>query len=140
MKFDNIEKEYIYILNLFQQNSIMIKDIIINKSMILSFIQNDKMREIILLYNNESKSITHYELNCEFKNLMSDIAQIKKDVHDIHNAIHNNNINISQNNNNNVNKDNIFENNTKEFDIYHDFVIDNTIMALNKQRKIKKII
>ena len=133
MKFDNIEKEYIYILNLFQQNSIMIKDIIINKSMILSFIQNGKMREIILLYNNVSKNITHYELNCEFKNLMSDIAQIKKDVHDIHNAIHNNNINISQNNNNNVNKTNIFEYNTKEFDIYHNFVIDNTIMVLNKQ-------
>ena len=64
---------------------------------------------------------------------MSDIAQIKKDVHDIHNAIHNNNINISQNNNNNVNKANIFEYNTKEFDIYHNFVIDNTIMVLNKQ-------
>ena len=125
IKFDNIEKEYIYILNLFQQNSIMIKDIIINKSMILSFIQNGKMREIILLYNNESKSITHYELNSEF---------------DIHNAIYNNNINISQNNNNNVNKDNIFENNTKEFDIYHDFVIDNIIMALNKQRTNQEII
>ena len=83
MKFDNIEKEYNYLLNLFQQNSIMTKDIIINQSIILTFIQNSKMIEIILLYNNESKSITHYGLNFEFKNLMSDIAQIKKDEHDI---------------------------------------------------------
>ena len=134
MKFDNIEKEYNYILNLFQQNSIMIKDIIINKSMILSFIQNGKMREIMLLYNNESKSITHYELNFEFKNLMNDIAQIKKDVHDIHNAIHNNNININQNNNN-INKNNIFDYNTQEYDIYNDFVIDRTITELDKEIK-----
>ena len=111
----------------------MIKDIEINKSIILSFIQNGKMREIILLYNDESKSITHSELNFEFKNLMNDIAQIKKDVHDIHNAIQNNNVNINQNKNNNDNKNNIFDYNTKEFDIYHDFVIDNTIMVLNKQ-------
>jgi len=90
------------------------------------------MREIILLYNNESKSITHYELNFEFKNLMSDIAQIKKDVHDIHNAIYNNNINISKNNNNS-DKKNIFDYNTKEFDMYHNFVIDNTLTVLNKQ-------
>ena len=134
MKFDNIEKDYNYILNLFQQNSIMIKDIIINKSMILSFIQNGKMREIILLYNNESKSSTHYELNYEFKNLMNDIAQIKKDVHDIHNAIHNNNININQNNNN-INKNNIFDYDTKEFVLYNDFVIDRTIAMLDNEMK-----
>ena len=48
MKFDSIEKEYNYILNLFQQNSIMIKDMIINKSLILSFIQNGKMKDILL--------------------------------------------------------------------------------------------
>ena len=83
MKFDNIEKEYNYILNSFQQNLIMIKDIKINQYILLTFFQNDKIKGIVLLYNNESKSITHYELNFEFKNLMSDIAQIKKDEHDI---------------------------------------------------------
>ena len=55
MKFANIEKEYNYLYNLFQQNSIMIKDMIINKSLILSFIQNGKMKDILLSYNNESK-------------------------------------------------------------------------------------
>ena len=126
MKFDSIEKEYNYLLNLFQQNSIMIKDMIINKSLILSFIQNGKMKDILLSYNNESKSIIHYELNSELKNLMSDIAQIKKDVHDIHNAIQNNNSD---------NKNNIFESGTKEADLYNNFVIENTLNVLDKQIK-----
>ena len=127
MKFDNIEKEYNYLLNLFQQNSIMIKDMILNKSLILSFIQNGKMKDILLSYNDESKSIIHYELNYEFKNLMNDIAQIKKDVHDIHNAI--------QNNNNTDNKNNIFDSGTKEAELYSNFVIENTINLLDKQVK-----
>ena len=134
IKFDTIEKEYNYFLNLFQQNSILIKEIIINKSMILSFIQNGKMRDITLLYNNENKSIIHYELNFEFKNLVNDIAQIKKDVHDIHNAIHNNNNNINVNQNKNIdNKNNIFDCATKEYELCKNFVIDNTITLLDKQ-------
>ena len=124
MKFDSIEKEYNYILNLFQQNSIMIKDMIINKSLILSFIQNGKMKDILLSYNSDSKSVIHYELNFEFKNLMSDIAQIKKDVHDIHNVIHNNNTD---------NKNNIFDSGTKEFDLYNNYVIENSINVMDKQ-------
>jgi hypothetical protein len=123
MKFDSIEKEYNYILNLFQQNSIMIKDMIINKSLILSFIQNGKMKDILLSYNSDSKSVIHYELNFEFKNLMSDIAQIKKDVHDIHNVIHNNT----------DNKNNIFDSGTKEFDLYNNYVIENSINVMDKQ-------
>ena len=111
-KFDNLEKEYIYFLNLFQLNSIKIKDIIINESITISFSQNGKTKEVILLYNNQSKSITHYELNVEFKSLMSDISQIKKDVQEIHEAIHNNNVNQNQNQNQNQ----MLEN--KIFDFY----------------------
>ena len=44
MKFDNIEKEYIFLINLFQLNSVMIKDITINKSMTFTFIQNGKIK------------------------------------------------------------------------------------------------
>ena len=131
MKFDTIEKEYNYFVNLFQQNSILIKNITINISMTISFIQNSKMRDIILLYNNENKSIFHYEFNFEFRNLMNDIAQIKKDVHEIHNAIHNNN-NINQNKNID-NKNNIFGCDTKENQVYKNFVIDNTLKMLNSQ-------
>lgn len=131
-KFDNLEKEYIYFLNLFQLNSIKIKDIIINESITISFSQNGKTKEVILLYNNQSKSITHYELNVEFKSLMSDISQIKKDVQEIHQAIHNNNVNQNQNQ--------ILGN--KIFDFYLGFpefqkvknnIIENTISMLDKQ-------
>ena len=131
-KFDNLEKEYIYFLNLFQLNSIKIKDIIINESITISFSQNGKTKELILLYNNQSKSITHYELNFEFKNLISDISQIKKDVQEIHQAIHNNNVNQNQNQ--------ILGN--KIFDFYLGFpefqkvknnIIENTISMLDKQ-------
>ena len=131
-KFDNLEKEYIYFLNLFQLNSIKIKDIIINESITISFSQNGKTKELILLYNNQSKSITHYELNVEFKNLISDISQIKKDVQEIHQAIHNNNVNQNQNQ--------ILGN--KIFDFYLGFpefqkvknnIIENTISMLDKQ-------
>ena len=133
-KFDNLEKEYIYFLNLFQLNSIKIKDIIINESITISFSQNGKTKEVILLYNNQSKSITHYELNVEFKSLMSDISQIKKDVQEIHEAIHNNNVNQNQNQNQ------MLEN--KIFDFYLSFpefqkvkknIIENTILMLDKQ-------
>jgi len=47
-------------------------------------------------------------------------------------AIPNNNINLNKNNNN-YNKNNIFNYNTKEFDIYNKFMINNTIAVLNKQ-------
>ena len=69
MKFDNIEKEYIFLINLFQLNSVMIKDITINKSMTFTFIQNGKIKEIILLYNNESTNIFQHVFNSEFNKL-----------------------------------------------------------------------
>ena len=129
-KYDTIEKEYNFLVYLFQTSAIRIKDIIMNKSIILSFEQNNQTKEIILSYNNESKSIMHYELNCEFKNLMSDIAQIKKEVHEIHDTIHNN---IDKNKNIEDNKNNIFEPDTKEFELYKKFVIDSALNSMNDQ-------
>ena len=101
-----------------------------NKSITLSFVQNEKMKEIILLYNIGSKSVTHYELNCEFKNLINDIAQIKKDVHEIHQAIHNNDNNINKNTDN---KNGNFDFTPKVFKTLKDFVMDNTISLLSNQ-------
>ena len=48
--------------------------------MTITYIQNSKIKEINLLYNNEAKNIVHYELNSEFKNLFNNIAQIKNEV------------------------------------------------------------
>ena len=136
-QFDTIENVYYYILNLFQMNSIMIKEILIYKSITLSFIQTGKMRELILYYNGQSKSITHYELNAEFGNLMNDIAQIKKDVQEIHHRVVNN-INI---NNFKAQEENIenkiidFYYSSPEYENVRNTLMENTRIMLDKQIK-----
>ena len=135
-KFESIEKVYNFFLNLFQLNSIMIKEIIINKSMTLTFIQNGKIKEIILLYNSDSKNITHYELNSEFKNLFNDIAQIKNEVHEMSKII---------NSNQNKKEDNEqagFYISKSDFQILKNFLVDNLLLLIdnqiNKQENIIK--
>ena len=126
-KFESIEKVYNFFLNLFQLNSIMIKEIIINKSMTLTFIQNGKIKEIILLYNSDSKNITHYELNSEFKNLFNDIAQIKNEVHEMSKII---------NSNQNKKEDNEqagFYISKSDFQILKNFLVDNLLLLIDNQ-------
>ena len=136
-QFDTIENVYYFILNLFQMNSIMIKEILVYKSITLSFIQTGKMRELILYYNGQSKSITHYELNAEFGNLMNDIAQIKKDVQEIHHRVVNN-INI---NNFKAQEENIenkiidFYFSSPEYEKVRNTLMENTRIMLDKQIK-----
>ena len=136
-QFDTIENVYYFILNLFQMNSIMIKEILVYKSITLSFIQTGKMRELFLYYNGHSKSITHYELNAEFGNLMNDIAQIKKDVQEIHHRVVNN-INI---NNFKAQEENIenkiidFYYSSPEYENVRNTLMENTRIMLDKQIK-----
>ena len=136
-QFDTIENVYYYILNLFQMNSIMIKEILIYKSITLSFIQTGKMRELILYYNGQSKSITHYELNAEFGNLMNDIAQIKKDVQEIHHRVVNNiNINNFKDQDENIeNKIIDFYFSSPEYEKVRNTLMENTRIMLDKQIK-----
>ena len=136
-QFDTIENVYYYILNLFQMNSIMIKEILIYKSITLSFIQTGKMRELILYYNGQSKSITHYELNAEFGNLMNDIAQIKKDVQEIHHRVVNNiNINNFKDQDENIeNKIIDFYFSSPEYEKVRNTFMENTRIMLDKQIK-----
>ena len=135
-KFENIEKVYNFFLNLFQLNSIMIKEIIINKSMTLTFIQNGKIKEIILLYNSDSKNITHYELNSEFKNLFNDIAQIKNEVHEMSKIIN------SNQNKKEDNEQDGFYISKSDFQILKNFLVDNLLLLIdnqiNKQENIIK--
>ena len=122
-KFESIEKVYNFFLNLFQLNSIMIKEIIINKSMTLTFIQNGKIKEIILLYNSDSKNITHYELNSEFKNLFNDIAQTNQNKKE-------------------DNEQDGFYISKSDFQILKNFLVDNLLSLIdnqiNKQENIIK--
>ena len=136
-QFDTIENVYYYILNLFQMNSIMIKEILIYKSITLSFIQTGKMRELFLYYNGQSKSITHYELNAEFGNLMNDIAQIKKDVQEIHHRVVNNiNINNFKDQDENIeNKIIDFYFSSPEYEKVRNTLMENTRIMLDKQIK-----
>ena len=136
-QFDTIENVYYFILNLFQMNSIMIKEILIYKSITLSFIQTGKMRELILYYNGQSKSITHYELNAEFGNLMNDIAQIKKDVQEIHHRVVNNiNINNFKDQDENIeNKIIDFYFSSPEYEKVRNTLMENTRTMLDKQIK-----
>ena len=136
-QFDTIENVYYYILNLFQMNSIMIKEILVYKSITLSFIQTGKMRELILYYNGQSKSITHYELNAEFGNLMNDIAQIKKDVQEIHHRVVNNiNINNFKDQDENIeNKIIDFYFSSPEYEKVRNTLMENTRIMLDKQIK-----
>ena len=135
-KFESIEKVYNFFLNLFQLNSIMIKEIIINKSMTLTFIQNGKIKEIILLYNSDSKNITHYELNSEFKNLFNDIAQIKNEVHEMSKIIN------SNQNKKEDNEQDGFYISKSDFQIFKNFLVDNLLLLIdnqiNKQENIIK--
>lgn len=135
-KFESIEKVYNFFLNLFQLNSIMIKEIIINKSMTLTFIQNGKIKEIILLYNSDSKNITHYELNSEFKNLFNDIAQIKNEVHEMSKIIN------SNQNKKEDNEQDGFYISKSDFQILKNFLVDNLLSLIdnqiNKQENIIK--
>ena len=130
-KFENIEKVYNFFLNLFQLNSIMIKEIIVNKSMTITYIQNGKIKEIILLYNNDSKNIIHYELNSEFKNLFNDIAQIKEEIHEMSKVIQNN-FNINQNKIEENEKDGFYISKT-DFQIFKNFLVDNTLSFIDNQ-------
>lgn len=136
-QFGTIENVYYYILNLFQMNSIMIKEILVYKSITLSFIQTGKMRELILYYNGQSKSITHYELNAEFGNLMNDIAQIKKDVQEIHHRVVNNiNINNFKDQDENIeNKIIDFYFSSPEYEKVRNTLMENTRIMLDKQIK-----
>ena len=61
--FNNIDEAYELIINAFEKNKIMIKDMVINKSVKLFFkiyiYNKEKDIELILLYNKEKKFINN---------------------------------------------------------------------------------
>ena len=108
--------------------------------MTLTFIQNGKIKEIILLYNSDSKNITHYELNSEFKNLFNDIAQIKNEVHEMSKIIKNN-LNSNQNKIEENEKDGFYIS-KEDFRTLKNLLVDNILSLIdnqiNKQENIIK--
>ena len=75
IKFDTINKSYEYIINIFEENNVEIKDIIINKEMKLLLILNNNKIEISLKYNKNKKDYIINELN----KLKKEIQDLKKE-------------------------------------------------------------
>ena len=88
-----IYKAYIFINSLFEENKITIKDIIINKKLVLNFkINDEKNIEIILSYNRNNNNFILNEINKlrnEIKELKKQNNQFRKEI-DILKSYHNN--------------------------------------------------
>ena len=69
-KFNSISKAYEFIFNIFEENKIIIKNIILNKEITL-LINNEKEIELTLKYNKEYQNNNSY---------INDIIQIKNEI------------------------------------------------------------
>ena len=87
---NNIDEAYELIINAFEKNKIMIKDMVINKSVKLFFkiyiYNKEKDIELILLYNKEKKFINnnnYYQLKEDINKLKEEIKILKKEIETI---------------------------------------------------------
>ena len=120
-QFNNNQEIYNYILNLFNDNKIFIKDILIAKEMQLAY--NDKEKIIFVLkYNKENKDINYMELINKNLSLENEISTLKKENDLLKNELSN----IKQNINNNSGPHNLKELTNITNDSYSDDVSDNT--------------
>ena len=71
-KFDSVNDAYKYIINIFEENKVIIKNIVKNKEIKLALkISNDKMLEIQLLFNKKVDFI------------IDEVIKLKKDLNEI---------------------------------------------------------
>ena len=80
----SIDDAYLYIINLFEQNKVNLKEIKINKSMTIMiniYIYNKlKEIEIILLYNKLNKDFNINELNNDFNKYKNEINCLNLEI------------------------------------------------------------
>ena len=85
--YNNINEAYDYIINIFEKNNVSIKDITLNKSMILqlkiNILNEEKEIEITLEYNKEAINNNHNELIKEVNDLKDEIKIIRKEMNDL---------------------------------------------------------
>ena len=83
-KFNSISESYKYIIDLFEDNNVLIKDIIKYEKikLILKTEINNKKKdvEVILLYNSENKKFNLDEINNNYNKLLEDIHNIKENI------------------------------------------------------------
>ena len=136
---NTIEEAYQFIINIFEQNKVIIKDININKTINLLlkiYIFNiEKDIEIILVYNKQNKDLIINELNNNYNLLKNDINNLKNEIEILKKEINIIKVNESSNllvNNEKLKKENY--SNPKEIkflknltnDSYCEWDLDNT--------------
>ena len=103
---NTIDDAYDYIINIFQENKVVIKEIINKKTikllMKIYILNKQKEIEIILLYNSWNKDLIINELNNKYSNLKEEIDNLKFEIYSLKNEISkinllNNNSNINEN-------------------------------------------
>ena len=144
IKFENIDKAYEFLINIFEENKVYINKIIMNKSIQLIFINKKKM-EIILNYdkrnfdliineinvlkinNNNNKELTLNHNKESYNKLLEQINKINNEIKDIKKNYkkyeleisklkNNNNYNLnSQKKNNEINNNNIYNLNRRKY-------------------------
>ena len=86
-----IDEAFLFIINIFEENKVIIKDIVINKSITLLlniYIYNKPNNiEIVLLYNKSNKDLIINELNNNYNNLKKDINYLKNEINKLKNEI-----------------------------------------------------
>ena len=90
--FNNIDEVYKYIINIFENNKVNIKEIKNNKEMklLLTFFNGkiEKKFEIILIYNKDSKNLIFNELKNnknEINNIKNDMKLLEKEINNLKN-------------------------------------------------------
>jgi len=132
LKFLSIDEAYNYLINLFDENKIVVKSILINKSIQISFNEEyqNKDIELCLIYNKRSKNILFEELNSTIKSLKYEIEKLKKENNDLKELIKNE---INNKENENKIENNSINLNYNDIHIYKDFVVNNTKLMLEKE-------
>ena len=138
-EFSSIQNAYEYIINLFDENNYMIKEVNIKKEMILYLKINNKYTELIL----------SYEKTCDFfvkqmKKIISDNEQIKKELNFLKRYYVSNNLNNNGSNPKDIKLlKSIIKDSFAEIDIDNTFTVFksiNDILYLIYSNKNKSII
>ena len=119
--FNTIDDAYLFIINIFEENKVTIKEIIINKTITLLlniYIYNKPENiELILLYNKTNKNLINNEINNNYNKLQKDINYLYNEINIIKNEINQLKNDIFNNNNiqiKNIKIDEINNNKIKE--------------------------
>ena len=129
-EFNSIQSAYEYLINLFDENNYMIKEVNIKKEMILYLKINNKFTELILSYEKTSDYFTK-----QMKKIISDNEQIKKELNILKRYYVSNNLN-----NNGSNPKDIKSLKSISKDSFAEIDIDNTFTVFKSINDILYLI